>query len=81
MRSKFDKPFTSLKAAGYFLSIKCVASPPSSKIKLGCQFSAFKALSIHHQKSSSVSDFHPNTGKPASAKAAAISFCNAIEKV
>lgn len=67
-------PLISLNIAGYFFSIRCVASPPSSKIILGCQFSAFTHLSILHQKSSSVSPRHANIGNPASARAAATSF-------
>lgn len=76
-------PFTNLKMAGYFFSIKCVASPPSSNIIFGCQFSAFTHLSMHHQKSSSVSPRHAKIGKPASAKAAATSFWkrNSVESI
>ena len=42
---------------------------------LGCQLSLFKHFSMAHQKSSSDSPFHENTGTPASASAAATSFC------
>ena len=40
----------------------------------GCQLSVWMHLSMHHQKSSSDSPFHANTGYPASARAAATSF-------
>lgn len=67
-------PLTNLNIVGYLFSIKWVASPPSSNIIFGCQFSVLIHLSMHHQKSSSVSPRHANMGKPASAKAAATSF-------
>lgn len=57
-------PLIILNMAGYFFSMRCVASPPSSRIMFGCQFSAFTHLSIHHQKSSSVSPRHENMEKP-----------------
>lgn len=58
-------PLIILNMAGYFLSMRCVASPPSSRIILGCQFSLFIHLSMHHQKSSSVSPLHAKIGQPA----------------
>lgn len=67
-------PLIILNIAGYFFSIRCVASPPSSRIIFGCQFSALTHLSIHHQKSSSVSPRQAKTENPASASAAATSF-------
>jgi hypothetical protein len=57
-------PLIILNMAGYFFSMRCVASPPSSRIMFGCQFSAFTHLSIHHQKSSSVSPRHENIENP-----------------
>lgn len=47
------------------MSSRCVASPPSSRIMLGCQFSALTHRSMHHQKSSSVSLRHAKIEKPA----------------
>ena len=41
----------------------------------GCHPSQLIHLSIHHQKSSSVSPFHAKMENPASASAAATSFC------
>lgn len=60
----FLVPFIILNMAGYFFSMRWVASPPSSRIMFGCQFSAFTHLSMHHQKSSSVSPRHANMEKP-----------------
>ena len=45
---------------------------------LGCQASDDTHLSMHHQKSSSDSPRQANTEKPASAIAAATSFCNDV---
>jgi hypothetical protein len=45
-----------------------------ARTMLGCQLSATRHFSMHHQKSSSVSPFHANTGIPASTRAAATSF-------
>merc|ERR1719189_177255 len=67
-------PFSILNTAGYFLTMTWVASPPSSRIMFGCQDSSEMVLSMHHQKSSSLSPLQANTGMPASARAAATSF-------
>ena len=40
--------FMSLKIEEYFLTRRCVASPPSSKTMLGCHESALMHLSMHH---------------------------------
>lgn len=60
----FPVPLIILNMAGYFFSMRWVASPPSSRIMFGCQFSAFTHLSMHHQKSSSVSPRHAKMEKP-----------------
>uniref|UniRef100_A0A182TY66 Uncharacterized protein n=1 Tax=Anopheles melas TaxID=34690 RepID=A0A182TY66_9DIPT len=67
-------PLIILNMTGYFFSIRCVASPPSSRIMFGCQFSACTHLSMHHQKSSSISPRQAKIGTPLSARAAATSF-------
>lgn len=59
--NKMKIPLIALNAVGCFLSIKWVASPPSSKIIFGCQPSAAIQRSMHHQKSSSVSPRQANT--------------------
>jgi len=46
----------------------------NARTMFGCQLSVWMHLSMHHQKSSSDSPFHANTGYPASARAAATSF-------
>ena len=62
---QYYQPLTISNIAGYFLTMRWVASPPVSRMRFGCQFSALIACSMHHQKSSSDSELHANILRPA----------------
>src|SRR3954452_20616529 len=69
-------------AASYSVPLctSSVASPPSSRMRLGPPPSGQRSTcSVHHQYSSSVSPFHAYTGTPVSAMAAAAWSC--VEKM
>src|SRR5206468_1659188 len=62
------------------LCTSSVASPPSSRMRLGPPPSGQRStFSVHHQYSSSVSPFHAYTGTPVTAIAAAAWSC--VEKM
>ena len=69
MRNSSDSPDAgsgTTPAASYSapLCTNIVASPPSSRIMFGPPSPHYRARSVHHQYSSSVSPFHANTGTP-----------------
>lgn len=74
-KAKTTRQFHVLTCNHFKLLFLGLQATPISPTILGCQLSAPMHLSMHHQKSASVCPRHANTGTPASANAAATSFC------